>query len=158
MTKDKMELAAECLTTSITLEPNPWAYHGLSVLSMKNRENDSAMESILKGYSMRKEDLSYLKETLKILSLMEGYEEIKTIYKTLPENFAKESRVFFHFLTALARTGQEKEVLDYLDEHYLVLDDLRECETSLGLLWEGVYEKVHHRKGVLPKKYNYNSL
>lgn len=158
LTKDKIKLAAECLITSINLEPNPWAYHGLSVLYMKNGENDSAMEAILKGYSMRKEDLSYLKETLKILSLMEGYEQIKTIYKTLPGNFAKESRVFFHFLTALARTGQEKEVLDYLDEHYLILDDLRECETSLGLLWEEVYEKVYHRKGVFPKKYNYNSL
>ena len=158
MTKDKIELAAEYLITSTTLEPNPWAYHGLSALYLKNRKNNSAMECILKGYSMRKEDLTYLKETLKILLLAEGYEEIKTIYKTLPENFAKESRIFFDYLIALARTGQEKEVLRYLDDHHLVLDDLRECETSLGLLWEEVYEKVYGEKGVLPRKYNYRSL
>lgn len=158
LTKDKIELAAEYLITSTTLEPNPWAYHGLSALYLKNRNNNSAIECILKGYSMRKEDLTYLKETLKILLLAEGYEEIKTIYKTLPENFAKESRVFFDYLIALARTGQEKEVLRYLDDHHLVLDDLRECETSLGLLWEEVYEKVYGEKGVLPRKYNYRSL
>lgn len=158
LTKDKIELAIKCLITSTTLEPNPWAYHGLSALYLKNRKNNSAIEFILKGYSMRKEDLSYLKETLKILLLTEGYEEIKAIYKTLPENFAKESRVFFHYLIALARTGQEKEVLKYLNDHYLVLDDLREGETSLGLLWEEVYEKVYREKGVLPRKYNYCSL
>lgn len=158
LTENKIESAAEYLTKSVALESNPWAYHGLSVLYLKKGENHSAVECILKGYRMRETDLSYLKETLKILSLTEGYEEIKTIYKALPENFAKESRVFFHYLTALARTGQEREVLAYLDEHDLVLDDLRECETSLGLLWEEVYEKVHGKKGILPKKYNYQSL
>lgn len=158
LTENKIESAAEYLTKSVALESNPWAYHGLSVLYLKKGEDHSAAECILKGYRMRETDLSYLKETLKILSLTEGYEEIKTIYKALPENFAKESRVFFHDLTALARTGQEREVLAYLDEHDLVLDDLRECETSLGLLWEEVYEKVHGKKGILPKKYNYQSL
>lgn len=156
--KNNIDASTECFIESMTLEPNPWAYHGLSVIYLKNQKNHGAIEFILKGYEMRKDDLSYLKETLKILLLAKGYEEIKKLYHTLPKDFAEESRVLFDYLIALARTGQEKEVLDYLNEHHLVLEDLRECETSLGSLWEEVYERVNGDKGTLPKKYNYHSL
>ena len=142
----------------MTLEPNPWAYHGLSVIYLKNQKKHGSIEFILKGYALRKNDLSYLKETLKVLLLAEGYEEVKELYHTLPKELAEESRVLFNYLIGLARTGQEKEVLDYLNEHHLILDDLRECETSLGSLWEEVYEKINGEKGHLPKKYNYHSL
>lgn len=155
---NNIDASTECFIESMTLEPNPWAYHGLSVIYLKNQKNHGAIEFILKGYEMRKDDLSYLKETLKILLLVKGYEEIKKLYHTLPKDFAEESRVLFDYLIALARTGQEKEVLDYLNEHHLVLEDLRECETSLGSLWEEVYERVNGDKGTLPKKYNYHSL
>lgn len=155
---NNIDASTECFIESMTLEPNPWAYHGLSVIYLKNQKNHGAIEFILKGYEMRKDDLSYLKETLKILLLAKGYEEIKKLYHTLPKDFAEESRVLFDYLIALARTGQEKEVLDYLNEHHLVLEDLRECETSLGSLWEEVYERVNGDKGTLPKKYNYHSL
>lgn len=156
--KNNIDASTECFIESMTLEPNPWAYHGLSVIYLKNQKNHGAIEFILKGYEMKKDDLSYLKETLKILLLAKGYEEIKKLYHTLPKDFAEESRVLFDYLIALARTGQEKEVLDYLNEHHLVLEDLRECETSLGSLWEEVYERVNGDKGTLPKKYNYHSL
>lgn len=156
--KDKTDAATECFIESMTLEPNPWAYHGLSVIYLKNQKKHGAIEFILKGYALRKNDLSYLKETLKVLLLAEGYEEVKELYHTLPKELAEESRVLFDYLIALARTGQEKEVLDYLNEHHLVLEDLRECETSLGSLWEEVYERVNGDKGTLPKKYNYHSL
>lgn len=155
---NNIDASTECFIESMTLEPNPWAYHGLSVIYLKNQKNHGAIEFILKGYEMKKDDLSYLKETLKILLLAKGYEEIKKLYHTLPKDFAEESRVLFDYLIALARTGQEKEVLDYLNEHHLVLEDLRECETSLGSLWEEVYERVNGDKGTLPKKYNYHSL
>lgn len=156
--KNNIDASTECFIESMTLEPNPWAYHGLSVIYLKNQKNHGAIEFILKGYEMKKDDLSYLKETLKILLSAKGYEEIKKLYHTLPKDFAEESRVLFDYLIALARTGQEKEVLDYLNEHHLVLEDLRECETSLGSLWEEVYERVNGDKGTLPKKYNYHSL
>lgn len=156
--KNNIDASTECFIESMTLEPNPWAYHGLSVIYLKNQKNHGAIEFILKGYEMKKDDISYLKETLKILLLAKGYEEIKKLYHTLPKDFAEESRVLFDYLIALARTGQEKEVLDYLNEHHLVLEDLRECETSLGSLWEEVYERVNGDKGTLPKKYNYHSL
>lgn len=156
--KNNIDASTECFIESMTLEPNPWAYHGLSVIYLKNQKNHGAIEFILKGYEMKKDDLSYLKETLKILLLAKGYEEIKKLYHTLPKDFAEESRVLFDYLIALARTDQEKEVLDYLNEHHLVLEDLRECETSLGSLWEEVYERVNGDKGTLPKKYNYHSL
>lgn len=156
--KNNIDASTECFIESMTLEPNPWAYHGLSVIYLKNQKNHGAIEFILKGYEMKKDDLSYLKETLKILLLAKGYEEIKKLYHTLPKDFAEESRVLFDYLIALARTGQEKEVLDYLNEHHLVLEDLRECETSLGSLWQEVYERVNGDKGTLPKKYNYHSL
>ena len=156
--KDNIDASTECFIESVSLEPNPWAYHGLSVIYLKNQKYYGAIEFILKGYEMKTDDLSYLKETLKILLLAKGYEEIKKLYHTLPKDFAEESRVLFDYLIALARTVQEKEVLDYLNEHHLILEDLRECETSLSSLWEEVYEKVNGEKRKSPKKYNYHSL
>lgn len=158
LTSNRLYKAKKHLETSLSLTANPWALHALSALHLQLGEHDVAAAYIKQGYSLRKDDLSYLKETWKILLLCEKYETIKELYHQLPADFAAEERIHFGFLTALARTGQAKEVLDSLNEKHLVLSDLRECEDSLGSLWEEVYEQVHKEKGTLPKAYNYHSL
>lgn len=156
--KNHIEIAQKYFQCSNTLKENPWALHALSVLSLKNYDYEDAVSYIVRGYSLKKDDLSYLKETWKILLLSKAYDSVIDLYKTLPEEFANESRLYFGYLTALARTGYEKEVLRIMTDTNVVLDDLRECEDTLSGLWAEVYEKVHHEKGCVPARYNYNSL
>lgn len=156
--KNDFANAGKHLTLSNTIKENPWALHALSVLEIKKNNDKKAVSLIIKGYSYVKDDLSFLKETWKILLLCNAYDVLKEIYNTLPEAFAQESRIHFGYLTALSRTGHEKEVLDYMNTHPLILDDLRECEDTLGALWNEVYEKVHGYSEKVPQIYNFNSL
>lgn len=158
LTSGKPCKAKKYLENSQSLTPNPWALHALSALHLQLGEYDAAAACIRQGYALRRDDLSYLKETWKILLLCEKYETIKELYHQLPDAFAAEERIHFGYLTALARTGQAEKVLASLTEKHLVLSDLRECEDSLGSLWEEVYEDVYKEKGKLPKAYNYHSL
>lgn len=150
--------AEECVRKSLEQKENPWALHALAVLDWMNQKKEQAAEEITVGYAMVRDDLTYLKETWKILLLCEAYEKLLHLYKTLPEDFAKESRIYFGYLTALVRTGKEKEALEILNRQELVLTDLRECEDSLGSLWNEAYEKVHGEKGTLPLCYAFDSL
>ena len=113
LTSNRLYKAKKHLETSQSLTANPWALHALSALHLQLGEHDVAAAYIKEGYSLRKDDLSYLKETWKILLLCEKYETIKELYHQLPADFAAEERIYFGFLTALARTGQAKEVLDF---------------------------------------------
>lgn len=150
--------AEKHFSRSSQLCPNPWALHALSVLRLSEGNKTQAARHISDGYRMRPSDLTYLKETFKILLLSEAYGELLDIYAGLSDDFRNESRIHFDSLIALARTGHEKEILDYLNQNRIVLDDLRECEDSLGDLWMEVNEKVNKVSEKVPSVYNYNSL
>lgn len=156
--REELEKARRQFAASNQLEENAWALHALAALELKEKHPEKAAEAILAGRRYRENDLSYFKETWKILLLCKAYDKILEVYQGLPEELAGESRIYFGYLTALARTGQEKKVLEILERETLVLEDLRECEDSLGALWCEVYEKVHGVSGKVPGKYNYLSL
>lgn len=156
--KEDFPRAKTHLLASSSIKENPWALHALAVLECLHGSKRKAVSSIISGYAYRKEDLSYLKETWRILLLCHAYDEIVTLYDALPGQFQNESRIRFGYMQALSHTGQEKDVLDYLDHTDFVLDDLREGEDALGDLWRLAYKSVHGRDGILPQKYNFDSL
>lgn len=156
--RNETEKARREFAYSNQLEENPWALHGLAVVELKEKNPEKAAEAVLSGYHYRKKDLSYLKETWKILLLCKAYDKMLEVYAELPEELAGESRIYFGYLMALARTGREKEVLKILEKETLVLEDLRECEDTLGALWSEVCEKVHGMAERVPAKYNYDAL
>lgn len=156
--KEDFPRAKTHLLASSSIKENPWALHALAVLECLHGSKRKAVSSIISGYAYRKEDLSYLKETWRILLLCHAYDEIVTLYDALPGQFQNESRIRFGYMQALSHTGQQKDVLDYLDHTDFVLDDLREGEDALGDLWRLAYKSVHGRDGILPQKYNFDSL
>lgn len=150
--------AKEYFLASIGITENPWAFHALAVSELQSGNEKQAAAYITSGYSYRKHDLSYAKETWKILLLCRSYNTIISLYETLPEEFREESRIRFGYLQALSHAGREREVLDYLEHTDFVLDDLREGEHALSELWRPVYKKVHGKDGELPQRYNFDSL
>lgn len=157
--KENFAAAKAELLASYNCAHNPWALHGLAALALRNGNKAEASDYILEGYSFRKEDLSYLKETWKILLLADAYDKLLTIYETLPENFQNESRIYFGYLMALGRTGREKEAFEILTgDTPLELVDLRECEDTLGALYKELHKKIYGTEGTVPHVYNFYSL
>lgn len=156
--KGNLQQAKEHLFASNSIAENPWALYALSALELQFGNEKQAVSYITSGYAYRKQDLSYVKETWKLLLLCRSYDTLISLYESLPKEFQEESRIHFGYLQALSHTGHEKKVLDCLEHTDFVLDDLRECESSLGTLWRLVYKKVHGTDGELPRKYNFDSL
>lgn len=150
--------AEECLFASNGIIENPWALHALAVLELQSGNEKQAASYITAGYAYRKHDLSYVKETWKILLLCHTYDTVISLYESLPEELQEESRIRFGYLQALSHAERETEVLDYLEHTDFVLDDLREGEKALSELWRSVYKKVYGKEGELPQRYNFNSL
>lgn len=150
--------AKECLLVSNGIAENPWALHALAVSALQSGNEKPAASYIISGFSYRKDDLSYAKETWRILLMCRSYDTVISLYESLPDGFQEESRIRFGYLKALSHIGREKEVLNYLEHTDFVLDDLREGERALGELWRTVYKKVHGKDGELPRRYNFESL
>lgn len=156
--KGDLDNAQKHFCISNDISENPWALHALAAVEIHKKDFGQAAAYITSGYSYVKTDLSYLKETWKLLLLCHAYDTLITLYENLPEEAAEESRIHFGYLMALSRTGREKEVLDYLNRTGFVLDDLRECEETLGTLWSEAYKKVYGEEGKLPAVYNFTAL
>lgn len=157
-TRGDIRRAKEYLLVSNRITENPWALHALAVLELQSGDVKRAVSCITSGYACRSHDLSYVKETWKILLLCQSYDTMIRLYESLPEEFQEESRIRFGYLKALSHIGREKEVLDHLEHTDFVLDDLREGEKALGELWHSAYKKVHGKDGELPRRYDFDSL
>lgn len=157
--KQDYKSAQKYLLSSNELAENPWALHALSVLSLKNENKQEATNYILKGLFYKKSDLSYLKEGFKILLTAEAYNDLLEMYNTLPEDLKQESRIYFDYIVALSRTGNEQTAYNLLNEtDNFELDDIRECDDSIGELWTELHTKLYGTKGTVPHIYNFNSL
>lgn len=148
------------LKKSWKIAKNCWACHALGCAYIKKGESEKAVKWLQRGIRLRPGDLGYVKEGMRLLVMAGGFEEVKELYGILPEVIRKESRVIYNYLNALAHTGQQKEVFDYLSRHpEYVLDDLRECEDSVSSLWKEVYESVHgFQPKEVPKQWDFDSL
>lgn len=143
---------------SLELEENAWAYHGLACLHLLQGKRKKAARYILKGMRLQKEELSYVKEGFKLLTMSESYEDLCVFYEQMSEEHQNNSRIKFYYIKALGEIGEEKKAYELLEENGgLILDDLREGEDSLAELWEDLHEKVYGEKGEIPYRYQFHA-
>lgn len=148
------------LKRSWKLEPNCWACHGLGCAYIREEDFEKAVKWLDRGIRLRAEDTAYVKEAMRLLLMAGGYAQMEELYGILPETVKQESRIVYDHLTALVYLGQEKEVYDYLLRHpEYILDDLRECESSVGDLWRTAYRAVHGSlPAEIPEQWDFESL
>ena len=115
---------------------------------------------MIRGIRMRPEDLSYVKEGMRILLAVKGYAGILELYSALPEEIRQESRVTFDYYAALGGAGRWQEVYDFLRTHReFLLEDLRECEDNLAQLWEMACQELNDQKTEpVPEHWDFSSL
>lgn len=129
------------LITSEELQSNPWSCHALGIL---NHDDPAAAVNYIKhGLSMRNFDLTYVKEAFQQFLILNSGQELLDAYSELPEEIKLDSRIKYDYMSALAMTGNYQKGYDILiaDENY-ILEDLRECETSIGTLYQNLYKGV----------------
>lgn len=129
------------LLLSQELQSNPWSCHALAILNYDDPE--TAVNYVKLGLHMRNFDLSYVKEAFQSLLTLNAAQELLDAYAKLPEEITKDSRIKYDYMKALSMTGDLKKGYDILmsDENY-ILEDLRECEVSIGSLYQTLYKGV----------------
>ncbi|MHC1746827.1 MAG: DUF5107 domain-containing protein [Cellulosilyticaceae bacterium] len=153
------ENAEKAWLTSLEIKENAWAYHALASLNVYKKEYQKVRAQIARGIELRMNDLSYIKEGFKLLLLSEGYREILAIYRELSSEIAGESRILFDYINALYQTGEIKKAYELLGkENYLVLEDIREGEDSIGQLWLSMHEALFGTKEAIPYEFQFNSI
>ena len=157
--KGEIETARLHFEESLNRKKSPWAYHGLGCCNIFDKQYDLAIECIVKGLATRKDDLSYVKESFRLLLKAEGYQALLEQYADLSDQFKAESRIYFDYLEAMSHTGEANKVYEILksnDTYELV--DLREGDSSIERLWVELEKTLFGQCKSIPDKYNYSSL
>ena len=146
------------LMTSEELQSNPWSCHALGIL---NHDDPAAAVNYIKnGLSMRNFDLTYVKEAFQQFLILNAGQELLDAYSELPEEIKLDSRIKYDYMSALAMTGNYQKGYNILmaDENY-ILEDLRECETSIGTLYRNLYKGVFGTDpDSIPSQWDFDAL
>ena len=153
------EAAKKEFLRSIESQENAWACHGLaSVYTVEGRKKE-ACSAVRIGFCLQREDLSYVKEVFRLLVMNKGFREVEELYQELDEEMQKEGRIRFFYIQALAENGREKEAYRLLRaDGGLVIDDIREGETSLGELWRKIRAAGENGEEELPYEFDFTAL
>lgn len=157
---EDIEMAVREFRQSLSLEESPWAWHGLASVLLITGDMEGSGDAMKSGIALRGHDLSYVKEGLRILLTAKRYETVVDIYGGLPEEIQRDSRILFDYITALSYVGREEQAYHLLmEDETFILDDLRECEDSLGELYVRLYSRIYGRNPEeIPYLWDFNSL
>lgn len=158
-TQKKYEPAKEELRKSLALAENPWSLHALGCTCFVLNEKDAAADYILKGIEKERENISYLKEGLKLLSLCGKYQTVCSVYEALGEREQKTAKIKFYYISALHKLGENEKAYQLLEENGgLVMEDIREGEDSIAPVWEELYQSLYGEKKEIPHIYNFGAF
>ena len=150
----KAELAFE---QANLMEKSPWVYHGLASLYTVTEQKKQAVRAAVHGLEMRNTDLSFVKETFRILLLNGGYAELIGQYGKLPEENQEESRIVYDYIIALAETGKAQQAYELLcRDGGLAVDDIREGET-IGDIWKKLHKEIYGGDAAVPYAFDFTT-
>lgn len=141
---------------ALKISENPWTCHGYgSLLCLGDKaDKEKALPWLLKGLTLRKDDIGYVKSVFRLLLVCEKYREIISVYESLPVTVAEEKRIMFDYMVALSKSGEEEKAKKLLKDDF-VLDDLRECELGVSELWKSIHKDENIP---IPPQWNFYSL
>lgn len=157
--KEDYETAKKLLIKSYNMEENPWSCHGIACICLIMGQKEEAVKWISQGLRMECRNLSYLKESLKILYLCEANKEIVDFFEKQDREVQEVGKLKFYYISALHRMGEDKKAYEILEKDGgLVIDDIREGEDSIAQLWSDLYEKLYGVKAEVPYRYDFKAF
>ena len=152
--------ASASINESLTCTESSIGLYVKALISVQEKDTDSAMHYLKKACVLRKTDLSFLKDGFRLADECKDYSLIIQMYDGLDEMFKKNDRLKYYYITALGNTGKVREAFDLLNENGgLELADLRECDGGIGTLWQTLHNKLypgHIEK--TPSVFHFNSF
>lgn len=114
---------------------------------------------MMRGLRLEQNDVSYLKEGFKLLSLCEGYEEIVRCFEDAEGPVTTINRLKFNYISAKYHLGQYAQALGLLErDGGLEIEDIREGEDSVEQLWTQMNDAVGNEKRDVPYRYLFKAF
>lgn len=92
--------------------------------------------------------------------ILNAGQELLDAYSELPKEIKFDSRIRYDYMCALEMTENYQKGYNILmaDENY-ILEDLRECETSIGTLYKSLYKGVFGAEpDSIPPQWDFDAL
>lgn len=151
--------AEKALVRSWDMEANPWACHGIACICLLAQRHEETAAWISKGLEMKMDNVSYIKEGFKILSLCGAYEALQQFFERLDSEKQRVGRLRFYYISALHQLGEDEKAYQLLEENGgLMLADVREGEDSIAQLWSELYENLYSQKRAVPFRYDFKAF
>ncbi|SHO52066.1 DUF5107 domain-containing protein [Anaerocolumna xylanovorans] len=156
----KFAKAKESFLNSDKCSANSWAKLGLAAVYRIEGDNQNAISSALEGIKLCSNELSYAKDVFKLLNNCGAYSEIKELYTGVPDEIAQESRIKLYYIIALKELAEFEKAYELLmEDGGLIVDDIREGEDTIGLLWQEIYQNLYPKgQEKIPHVFCYRSF
>lgn len=157
--EEQYEKAKTFFCKSWEIEESPWACHGIACVCRLLKQDREAVQWVLQGLQLENKNVSFLKESLKLLFLCNADLEIIDFAEHQNPEVQKIGKLAFYYISALHRTGEDKKAYELLEKDGgLVIDDIREGEDSIARLWSELYENLYAVKGTIPYRYDFKAF
>ncbi len=159
MEAGRMDLASRALHRSLALRPTACGLYLAAVYALGKGRRGEAAKRMAQGFALCGDDLAYVKAGLEVYTAAEAWKTMLEQIDKMPAALAADSRVRFSRALALHRLGREEEALDELErEGGLELEDIRECDRTIGYLWQDIQYSRLGKYLPVPHFFNFNSL
>lgn len=155
----RMDLAGRALHRSLALRPTPCGLYLAAVYELVRGRRKAAAKHMAQGFALCNGDLAYAKAGLEVYTAAEAWREMLEQIDEMPADLAADSRVRFCRALALHKLGREEDALAELKgQGGLELADIRECDSSIGYLWQNIQYSRRGRYLPIPHFFNFNSM
>lgn len=135
--RKQYENAYTSLNNSLKCAESAWALHAMACLLLLSESEATASLFMEKGCRLQINNLSYLKEGLRLLLLAKDAPAALRILSDVPPALSSDKRILFLKAQALEMNGQANEALAILTANGgLIPDDIREGDDSIDVLWK----------------------
>lgn len=157
--EEKYEESEKILLKSWELLKNPWSCHGLACVNLLKDRKEDAVKWALRGLEMEHENISFLKENVKMLSLCGANQEIVDFMERQDSDIRQVGKLKFYYISALHKLGEDKRAYELMEQDGgLVIDDIREGEDSVAQLWSELHESLYSEKAPVPYQYDFKAF
>lgn len=157
--EEKYEESEKFLLKSWKLLKNPWSCHGLACVNLLKERKEDAVKWVIRGLEMEHENISFLKENVKILSLCRANKEIVDFMERQDSEIQQVGKLKFYYISALHKLGEDKRAYELMEEDGgLLIDDIREGEDSIAQLWSELHESLYSKKISAPYQYDFKAF
>lgn len=155
----RMDLARRALHRSLALQPTACGLYLAAVCAICRGQKKAAARQMARGFALCGDNLAYAKAGLEVYIAAGAWKELLDQIQSLPAALAADSRVRFDRALALHRLGREEEALAELErEGGLELEDIRECDRTIGYLWQDIQHSRLGKYLPVPHFFNFNSM